>query len=151
MRYADFLTLSNPPRIQALTDNFITTGEYAVNSKQADKIRQTVRESYAKVAAASNAGASCGVESGCCGVSADINALDSTRLGYSAQDLAEAPQGADMGLGCGSPRAIASLVAGEVVLDLGSGGGFDCFLAARELGAEGRVIGIDMTPEMISK
>ena len=122
-----------------------------MNEKQADDIRQSVRESYAKVAEASNAGECCGVESSCCGVSADINSLHSTRLGYSEDDLTSVPDGADMGLGCGNPRAIASLRTGEVVLDLGSGGGFDAFLAAREVGTSGRVIGVDMTPDMISK
>ena len=91
--------------------------------------------------------------SSCCGVSDDtaINTLISTRLGYSADDLAKVPAGADMGLGCGNPRAIASLTAGEVVIDLGSGGGFDAFLAAGEVGESGHVIGIDMTPAMLSK
>jgi len=118
-----------------------------------DALRQQVRESYTEVAQASNAGCGSGVETGCCGVSADaaINAVISTRLGYSDEDLSSVPEGADMGLGCGNPRAIASLVPGEVVVDLGSGGGFDCFLAAREVGEAGRVIGVDMTPEMISK
>lgn len=122
-----------------------------MSQKQQDQVRQGVRESYAKVADASNKGSSCGVESSCCGVSADINSLLSTRLGYSEEDIANTPQGADMGLGCGNPRAIASIVAGEVILDLGSGGGFDAFLAARETGDNGRVIGVDMTPAMISK
>jgi len=122
-------------------------------SVKADKVRQHVRKSYAGVAEASNDGACCGVESGCCGVSDDasINTLISTRLGYSEDDLAKAPAGADMGLGCGNPRAIASLKAGEVVIDLGSGGGFDAFLAAHEVGESGYVIGIDMTPSMLSK
>lgn len=120
---------------------------------KADAQRHQVRDSYAKVAQASDAGDACGVESSCCGVSDDaaINRLISTRLGYSEQDLLAVPQGADMGLGCGNPRAIASLQAGETVLDLGSGGGFDCFLAAAEVGASGRVIGVDMTPDMLSK
>ncbi|PIW49677.1 MAG: arsenite S-adenosylmethyltransferase [Zetaproteobacteria bacterium CG12_big_fil_rev_8_21_14_0_65_54_13] len=120
---------------------------------EADKIRQHVRKSYADVAEASNDGGCCGVESSCCGVSDDtaINTLISTRLGYSADDLAKVPAGADMGLGCGNPRAIASLTAGEVVIDLGSGGGFDAFLAAGEVGESGHVIGIDMTPAMLSK
>ena len=119
----------------------------------ADTHRQTVREAYAKVANASNVGQSCGIESSCCGVSDDagINTLISTRLGYSEQDLQNVPSGADMGLGCGNPRAIASLKQGEVVVDLGSGGGFDCFLAAHEVGEFGTVIGVDMTPDMISK
>lgn len=121
--------------------------------QQADNIRNHVRSSYAKVAEASNAGSCCGVESSCCGVSddIDINTLNSLRLGYSQQDLVNVPAGADMGLGCGNPRAIAALQPGQVVLDLGSGGGFDAFLAAREVGDKGRVIGVDMTPEMISK
>ncbi|MDH5633912.1 MAG: arsenite methyltransferase [Gammaproteobacteria bacterium] len=127
-----------------------------MSEKLADEVRQKVRESYAKVAEANNAGAAsscCGPESSCCGVSDDdaINTLVSTRLGYSEADLAAVPKGADMGLGCGNPRAIASLQQGEVVVDLGSGGGFDAFLAAGEVGASGRVIGVDMTPDMVSK
>lgn len=123
------------------------------DQKTQDEIRQNVRESYAEVAEASNAGSSCGVESSCCGVSDDtaINTLISTRMGYSQDDLDAVPTGADMGLGCGNPRAIASLKAGEVVVDLGSGGGFDAFLAAQEVGTSGQVIGVDMTPTMISK
>jgi len=122
-------------------------------SVKADSVRQHVRQSYAEVAEASNNGACCGEEASCCGVSDDaaINTLISTRLGYSEDDLANAPDGADMGLGCGNPRAIASLKAGETVVDLGSGGGFDAFLAAREVGESGHVIGIDMTPAMLSK
>lgn len=118
-----------------------------------DNHRQEVRGAYAKVANASNNNKSTGIESSCCGVSDDsaINTLISTRLGYSHDDLTKVPSGADMGLGCGNPRAIASLRPGEVVVDLGSGGGFDCFLAAHEVGASGRVIGIDMTPDMVSK
>ena len=124
-----------------------------MDQKQADEIRQQVREDYAQVAEASNSGDCCGAESSCCGVSDDaaINTLVSTRLGYSEEDLDKVPGGADMGLGCGNPRAIAGIRRGETVLDLGSGGGFDCFLAAAETGEEGRVIGVDMTPTMISK
>jgi len=124
-----------------------------MNEKISDDIRQQVRESYAEVAEASNSGSCCGVESSCCGVSDDtsINTLISTRMGYSEEDLENVPSGADMGLGCGNPRAIASLKEGEVVLDLGSGGGFDAFLAAQEVGVKGHVIGVDMTPTMISK
>jgi len=119
-----------------------------------DEIRQTVRSAYGEVAEASSTGSGCGEASSCCGVSDDaqINSLISTRLGYSQQDLDSVPDdGADMGLGCGNPRAIASLKAGESVLDLGSGGGFDSFLAAQEIGDSGRVIGVDMTPAMVSK
>jgi arsenite methyltransferase len=124
-----------------------------MDQKQADEIRQNVRESYTQVAESSNSGNSSGTESSCCGVSDDaaINALVSTRLGYSENDLSKVPEGADMGLGCGNPRAIASIRSGETILDLGSGGGFDCFLAASETGESGQVIGIDMTPTMISK
>lgn len=122
-----------------------------MSQKQADDIRQSVRDSYTKVAEASDAGECCGVETSCCGVSAYINSVHSTRLGYSEDDLNTIPGGADMGLGCGNPRAIASLQADEVVLDLGSGGGFDAFLAAPEVGKRGIVIGVDMTPAMVSK
>ncbi len=124
-----------------------------LDQKQADEIRQNVRESYTEVAESSNSGSCCGEQSSCCGVSDDaaINTLVSTRLGYSEGDLNSVPEGADMGLGCGNPRAIASIKAGETILDLGSGGGFDCFLAAAETGESGHVIGIDMTPTMISK
>jgi SAM-dependent methyltransferase len=118
-----------------------------------DRHRQHVRSAYAEVAVASDSGDACGNASSCCGTSdeAAINTLISTRLGYSEVELELAPSGADMGLGCGNPKAIAALQPGEVVIDLGSGGGFDCFLAAREVGDHGRVIGVDMTPEMLSK
>jgi arsenite methyltransferase len=124
-----------------------------MDQKKADDIRQNVRASYTQVAEASNSGDCCGETSSCCGVSSDdaINTLVSTRLGYSEDDLDKVPEGADMGLGCGNPRAIASIQPGETILDLGSGGGFDCFLAAAETGGSGQVIGIDMTPTMISK
>lgn len=124
-----------------------------VNQQQADELRQTVREAYAEVADADSSGGCCGEASSCCGVSDDeqINTIISSRLGYSQSDRDLVPDGADMGLGCGNPRAIASLKAGESVLDLGSGGGFDAFLAAQEVGDSGQVIGVDMTPAMISK
>lgn len=123
------------------------------NQQKSDDIRNQVRKDYAKVAEANNANEACGIESSCCGVSddLDINTLNSLRLGYSEDDLENVPDGADMGLGCGNPRAIAALSQGETVVDLGSGGGFDAFLAAREVGEKGNVIGIDMTPSMISK
>ena len=121
--------------------------------QQDDEIRNKVRDSYSQVAEANNQGDCCGTASSCCGVSDDaqINQLISTRLGYSEDDLKNTPEGADMGLGCGNPAAIASLKDGETVLDLGSGGGFDAFLAANQVGADGQVIGVDMTPQMISK
>ena len=123
------------------------------NQTQQDEHRQNVRDSYAKVAQAEDAGQCCGVESSCCGVSDEvsINTLISTRLGYSTDEISKVPKGADMGLGCGNPKAIAALCKGETVVDLGSGGGFDCFLAADEVGTTGLVIGIDMTPDMITK
>jgi len=113
--------------------------------------RRYVREAYAQIAKADNEGQCCGPV--CCGTDEDdaINRLLSTRLGYSQEDLDLVPAGADMGLGCGNPKAIAALKPGETVVDLGSGGGFDCFLAAREVGSGGHVIGVDMTPEMVSK
>ncbi|MCW9046894.1 MAG: arsenite methyltransferase [Gammaproteobacteria bacterium] len=124
-----------------------------MNNKQADDVRSQVRDSYSKVAEANNEGDCCGVTSSCCGVSDDdkINQLISTRLGYSELDLISVPEGADMGLGCGNPKALAALQEGEIVVDLGSGGGFDAFLAANEVGKTGKVIGVDMTPEMITK
>jgi SAM-dependent methyltransferase len=113
-----------------------------------DKIRQEVRQQYGRVAESNGAGCGCGPT--CCTPAASAETL-SQGLGYSAGDVVAVPQGANMGLGCGNPQAIAALKTGEVVLDLGSGGGFDCFLAAQQVGASGQVIGVDMTPEMISK
>ena len=118
-----------------------------------DAIRREVSEAYASVAEANNAGKATEGAASCCGVSDDaaINTLISTRLGYSAIELESVPKGSDLGLGCGSPKVIAALQPGEVVVDLGSGAGFDCFLAAAEVGTEGKVIGVDMTPAMVSK
>lgn len=110
-----------------------------------DVIRQNVRTRYAQVANSSSS--CCGDTSGCC----SSNAKASENLGYSSQETGSVPDGANMGLGCGNPQAIASLKAGETLVDLGSGGGFDCFLAARKVGNSGKVIGVDMTPDMISK
>ena len=126
---------------------------HASSPSTQDALRQQVRQAYAEVARASDAGQASGCATSCCGTSDDaaINTLISTRLGYSTADLAAVPSGADMGLGCGNPKAIAALRPGETVVDLGAGGGFDCFLAAREVGADGRVIGVDMTPDMVSK
>jgi SAM-dependent methyltransferase len=130
-----------------------STDQNKLRQVKADQVRNQVRNAYAEVAEANNAGACCGTESSCCGVSddIDINTLNSIRLGYSRKDLESVPEGADMGLGCGNPRAIASLREGYTVVDLGSGGGFDAFLASREVGSTGRVIGVDMTPAMLSK
>ena len=116
-----------------------------------DEIRNEVRKNYGKMATSGSAGCGCSPSS-CCGTPNEISLADvSLGLGYSREDLASMPEGANMGLGCGNPQAIASLQPGETVLDLGSGGGFDCFLAVRAVGDNGQVIGVDMTPEMITK
>ncbi|MGE0713138.1 MAG: arsenite methyltransferase [Planctomycetota bacterium] len=122
----------------------------------AERVRQTVREGYAQVALATSpqagaaSGGCCSPTSGC-GTPASSPEAFAAQLGYSAEELAALPEGANMGLSCGNPTAIAALQPGQVVLDLGSGGGFDCFLAGPKVGAEGRVIGVDMTPEMLSR
>lgn len=113
----------------------------------ADELREVVRGSYGEIARGTRGGC-CG--SGGCGGDA-VQAPDSRRLGYSADEIESVVEGADLGLGCGNPQAIAALRAGETVVDLGSGAGFDCLLAARAVGPEGLVIGVDMTPEMIGR
>lgn len=112
-----------------------------------DNIRRMVRENYARIAAQ---------ESSCCGVGTPCgcdNSQDSMSktIGYTAEQLGTIPDGANLGLGCGNPAALASLKEGEVVLDLGSGAGIDCFLAANAVGGSGHVIGVDMTVEMIDR
>jgi SAM-dependent methyltransferase len=113
-----------------------------------ESVRQTVREGYGKIA--ENAGSCCSGVS-CCGSNAEDSAQLAKCVGYSAEELGALPDGANMGLSCGNPNALAALKPGEVVLDLGSGGGFDVFIAARKVGATGRAIGVDMTPEMLAK
>ena len=113
-----------------------------------DSVRQVVREQYGRVAAGT---AGCGSGQGCCDAPMGDASTVSQRLGYSTEDVSSVPSGANMGLGCGNPQAIANLKPGETALDLGSGGGFDSFLAARQVGDAGHVIGVDMTPEMVSK
>ena len=115
-----------------------------------DSIRKEVREKYGKVAELRDSGCGCSAAS-CCNDSNAAAKTTSIELGYSSSDVNQVPDGANMGLGCGNPRAIASLKPGETILDLGSGGGFDCFLAVNEVGESGTVIGVDMTPEMVSK
>ncbi|MFT8311964.1 MAG: arsenite methyltransferase [Sporolactobacillus sp.] len=118
-----------------------------------DQIRQNVRNRYKQIALQDVSVSSCGCSSsdvGCCATQENKNDV-SEQLGYSTDELNAVPDGANLGLGCGNPQAIASLKPGERVLDLGSGGGFDCFLAARQVGDNGTVIGVDMTPEMISR
>ena len=114
-----------------------------LNAEQAEQMRRAVREHYGKVAEADGPGCA----PGCCGSGAG----SSLKLGYSERDLAGVPIGADLGLGCGNPQAIADLRPGETVVDLGSGAGFDCFLAAKRVAPGGFVIGVDMTPSMVTK
>ena len=108
-------------------------------------IRKTVRERYGQRAQAR--ASCCGASQSCCG---SVKS-PSQALGYTEQQLSAIPEGADLGLGCGNPTALASLVEGETVLDLGSGAGIDCFLAAQAVGPSGRAIGVDMTAEMIDR
>ncbi len=118
-------------------------------SKTQDDVRTQVRTGYAEIARRGStlgSGGCCGPSQSCCGPQRLAE-----EIGYSNTELADLPDGADMGLSCGNPTAIASLKPGEVVLDLGSGGGFDCFIAGPKVGASGAVIGVDMTPEMLSK
>lgn len=113
-----------------------------------EKLREKIRENYAQVALKGSGGCCCSPGSCGCAPDYDVNAA-TKNLGYSEDDLTNMPEQANMGLGCGNPIAIASLQEGDTVLDLGSGGGFDCFLARRQVGDSGYVIGVDMTPEMI--
>ena len=116
-----------------------------------DEVREAVRKKYGGIAVSSPG--ACGCQPGSCCDETALGELDAASLvvGYSMQELSTVPEGASMGLGCGNPTAIASLEVGETVLDLGSGGGFDCFLAARAVGESGHVIGVDATPEMVSR
>jgi|WetSurMetagenome_2_1015567.scaffolds.fasta_scaffold07405_6 arsenite methyltransferase len=107
-----------------------------------DKVHKLVRKGYGKIAKQEQTNCGCG-----CGSATGV----SEQIGYSKEDLAAVPEGADLNLGCGNPVALASLKPGETVIDLGSGGGLDCFLAAQQVGEIGKVIGIDMTPEMLDR
>jgi arsenite methyltransferase len=114
-----------------------------------DEVRAAVRAEYGRIAEQA-ATARCCIPiagSGCCGPVPEA----SRKLGYSDEELASVPEGSNLGLGCGNPQAIAAIREGETVLDLGSGAGFDCFLAAKKVGSAGRVIGVDMTPAMLTK
>ena len=113
------------------------------------EIKKAVRKAYGVIAAGS--GSCCAPKESCCGPASTCVKSISEGLGYSPEELQSIPEGADCGLGCGNPVAIASLKEGEIVLDLGSGPGMDCFLAAQRVGAKGRIIGVDMTLEMIEK
>jgi arsenite methyltransferase len=113
------------------------------------EIRKQVRKSYAKVVEGSR-GSCCGPNSSCCGGATTAEQI-SGKVGYSAEEMGAVPDGSNLGLGCGNPLAHAAIHEGDTVLDLGSGAGFDCFLAARKVGKTGLVIGVDMTPEMLRK
>lgn len=115
-----------------------------------DEIRQNVRNRYQQIAVKEVGSSSCCQPDSCCETPSDFDTI-SLKLGYSNEELTAVPEGANLGLGCGNPQAIASLKPGEIVLDLGSGGGFDCFLASRQVGENGQVIGVDMTPDMVSR
>ncbi|MBX3357587.1 MAG: arsenite methyltransferase [Phycisphaeraceae bacterium] len=132
-----------------------------------ETVREKVRAGYSKIAMAGGwaavpsggqetstegcCGSASGSAGGCCGPASFSPEALARAIGYSQAEVAASPDGANMGLSCGNPTAIASLRPGEVVLDLGAGGGFDCFVAGPKVGAQGRVIGVDMTPEMVSK
>ncbi|MCG3128621.1 MAG: Protein ArsC [Phycisphaerae bacterium] len=119
-------------------------------ASDANAVREQVREGYAKIAQGGSCGPS-GSGAGCCGAPAFSPDQLAQAIGYTSGDLDALPDGANMGLSCGNPTALASLRPGEVVLDLGAGGGFDCFVAGPNVGRTGRVIGVDMTPDMLSK
>jgi arsenite methyltransferase len=112
------------------------------------EVKKAVREGYAKIA--SRGSSCCAPSSSCCGTTTVAQDI-SKKIGYTEEEMKAVPEGANLGLGCGNPVALASLKKGETVLDLGSGAGFDCFLAAQKVGAKGKVIGVDMTPEMLDK
>jgi arsenite methyltransferase len=118
-----------------------------MNPTDTHDIRSAVRETYGRIAEQNHNGGCCG---GGCGAPA-VGGTSAEKLGYSAADVNAVPEGANLDLGCGNPQAIAALKPGETVLDLGSGAGFDAFLAARAVGDAGRVIGVDMTHEMLAK
>ena len=114
-----------------------------MSEMKADDVRAVVREHYGNIAR----GGSTGCAPGCC---SSVGTAAGT-LGYTSDQTGAVPDGADLGLGCGNPTAIASLRDGETVLDLGAGGGFDCFIAARQVGPRGQVIGVDMTADMVAR
>ena len=121
-----------------------------------EEVQKTVRERYSRIAKESSSnGCGCSTAnskiSPCCGTSSNEAGNISKQIGYTDADINAVPEGANLGLGCGNPIALASLKKGEVVLDLGSGAGFDCFLASEKVGAKGKVIGVDMTAEMLDK
>ncbi len=159
IKCANGCTLTQLKRKNEMEDN--------MEARNKEEIRQAVRDSYGKVAKAGATTSEIFLTSPCCSepepeditsstgscCSAPATTTDqmSADMGYSKDDLDSVPEGANLGLGCGNPVALASLKQGETIVDLGSGGGFDCFLAAKKVGENGKVIGVDMTPEMIHK
>lgn len=131
-------------------DDCCPPGGSGARAPDADTVRDQVREGYAAIARGGCCGPS-GAGGGCCGATAFTPEQLAQAVGYTSAELAAMPEGANMGLSCGNPTAIAALRPGEVVLDLGSGGGFDCFVAGPKVGPAGRVIGVDMTPDMLAK
>lgn len=122
-------------------------GGLTMNEVTKDQIRESVRDNYKKVALSATDNSSCCGPTSCCSPDSDV----SLQFGYSIEEIKSVPAGSNLGLGCGNPQTIAELKENEVVVDLGSGGGFDCFLASKQVGNKGKIIGVDMTPEMISK
>ena len=122
--------------------------KFVIDSVKNKRIREGILKNYG-LAATAKSGCGCGAGSACC--SPGGGGAEGKILGYTEEDLSSAPEGANLGLGCGNPLALAGIKPGESVLDLGSGAGFDAFLAARKTGASGKVIGVDMTPEMVKK
>ena len=141
------------PAGAAAGDPTTNEGEPTMTERQPDDIRAEVRDRYGAIARDGATGCGCApaTSGSCCGAPGEIRPVASTRLGYSGEELAAAPAAADLGLGCGNPQAIAALQPGETVLDLGSGAGLDSFLAAHQVGPTGRVIGVDMTPDMVTR
>ena len=129
------------------------TGSATTEPEAPAETRSKVRSHYARIAESAGpcCDASSGGPTGGCGSGGCADPTLSTALGYSSEELARLPEGADLGLGCGNPTGLLSLVPGETVLDLGSGGGIDCFLAARRVGPTGHVVGVDMTPGMVDR
>jgi arsenite methyltransferase len=117
---------------------------------EATEVKEMVRARYGSIATGAVSDCCAPAASSCCGPAPNV-AAKAREMGYSVEELAAIPEGANLGLGCGNPQAIAAMQPGEVVIDLGSGAGFDCLLAARQIGAAGRVIGVDMTHEMLNK
>jgi SAM-dependent methyltransferase len=159
--------LKNKKKVSCCSDDCCGESKEATNTAiVADAVREKVRIGYSAIAKSGSwsaavaaepqpAGSCCGGSAssggGCCGPTTFSAEQLASAIGYVKDELNTVPDGANMGLSCGNPTAIASLKSGEIVLDLGSGGGFDCFIAGKKVGAAGKVIGVDMTPDMLTK